>query len=49
MGHFLLFKYLLYVINFIYNQGRVQDFKLMGQEYKEKKNPNSHPYSIKKL
>ena len=30
MGNLLLFKYLLYIVNFIYNQGRIQNFKLHG-------------------
>ena len=30
-------------------QGRTQDFKLGGPEISEKKNSNTHPYSINKL
>ena len=30
-------------------QGQIQDFKLAGVEYKEKKKLNKHSYNIKKL
>ena len=37
------------LIGVTFTQGQTQDFKLAGPEYKEKKTPNRHSYSIKKI